>query len=953
MRPFYLSTKCLELGLIAAALATRVNAQDTIVVFTYPAENQIALQVSASVGADGSMRKYQYNIQSLISSIQKVWEFSIFNVPSYDSSKTPVGWDVDASVIPSQRLTWASSDSSYDIPPGNARSGLAIVSRGLPCIRDYYARGYIDVPSVSIEPDSIVGGRFPENAYHGITIGPGNPPHPFRALVFIDTIKAFVNQARSLSWIADQPTSDKYTNYLNTVRSQLQSANLSAAGATLLSIISSTSSDSTIHISSEAYALIRFNTQYLLTQIQPSSQVKGGIFNPQATSTLSVRAKPDSSFTSSDTLIALTATVRWQSRYSSITLGTVSSPIYGFTAYGSVVTQGNYKYQTFRTTTHVPLNWTAGSEYELFTVPVNGSAGVEDFALTNALSAGQWFVDIDYLDKTDSVFYQPVVTCTGITSQNKADNSASTAFNGPRHLAKTSTKLHEVYNSGGQIVYRRKDLSGSWEVTKRISFDSLNSQNDPSLIVAHDGSIHIVWQQLLTSTSYAVWYVRSTDGGTSWSRPDTLLRNIPIVQNQWNVYPVIAEYGTTQLVVVWCTGNAGSTGLQYRISSNLGQTWTTVAGLTSSGTNTWYPSLAPASNYLMLTYDGRYNGVFSRIYNGAWQPEVSVSNGDGMYSDGYSSVAVDPYNQPLAAWCAQSTGHYEYTIVYRSGYSNGAWGSGFVQFAVDAPGVHDLYPSVTYDNRGGLYGVNIIYTTTTNLIKSEKFTYTTWSSPLVLSSSGQWPNSSIANQTTSPGEPINVWSDQSGSPYQVVLQSDGNYSFQKVAAPSVPTTDLHRRIVVEGQRSGSTIWFDLAPLKVVTSSNDTVAVPFKILDLTKPFVATITNAWDYLGTDQLTLPSNARSLILETDIESFAKRDSLSSNSVNSFTSSSFRVDGIKASQTLPFVSSQASTSGKTVIDVTSQAGQTITLRMVGTVPAASAEPVTIGVGDVYIARKQ
>jgi hypothetical protein len=36
---------------------------------------------------------------------------------------------------------------------------------------------------------------------------------------------------------------------------------------------------------------------------------------------------------------------------------------------------------------------------------VNGSAGVEDFTLTNALSGGKWFDDIDYLDKTDNVFY--------------------------------------------------------------------------------------------------------------------------------------------------------------------------------------------------------------------------------------------------------------------------------------------------------------------------------------------------------------------------------------------------------------------------------------------------------------------------------------------------------------------------------------------------------------------
>jgi hypothetical protein len=118
------------------------------------------------------------------------------------------------------------------------------------------------------------------------------------------------------------------------------------------------------------------------------------------------------SLSGSDTLVTLTATIRWQSRYS-LTLGKVSSPTYGFSKYGTVTTVGSYNYQQFRTTTHVPLNWTANTEYELFTVPVNGSAGVEEFTLTNALSGGQWFVDIDYLDKTDGIFYQRVATCTG------------------------------------------------------------------------------------------------------------------------------------------------------------------------------------------------------------------------------------------------------------------------------------------------------------------------------------------------------------------------------------------------------------------------------------------------------------------------------------------------------------------------------------------------------------
>jgi len=686
--------------------------------------------------------------------------------------------------------------------------------------------------------------------------------------------------------------------------------------------------------------------------LSPEPAVKGGIFNLLGTNTLSVRAKPSVSFTNSDTLRGLVVTLCWQARYP-LSLGIVSSPTYGITKLDTVMSVGGFKYQKFVLNSVVPISWSANTEYELFTVPVVGSAGVEDFTLTNALSGGHWVVDIDYLDKTDSVFYNAVTTCTGITSQNKADNAAPTAFNGARHIAKTSTKLHEVYYSGGQIVYRRKDLSGSWEVTQRISADSDTSLNDPSMIVAHDGSLHVVWQQRLSSTSYNAWYSRSTDGGTTWSARSALAQNIPIITSQWNVYPVIAEYGTTQLVVVWCTGNPnnGITGLQYTISKNLGQSWGTVTGLSSGGQVVWYPSLAAASNFLILTYDGRYNGVFSRIYNGTWQSEQLVSSGDGMNNNIYSSVAVDPQNRPLAAWCANSYSHNEFTIMYRSGNTDGSWGSGFVQFAVDAPSVHDLYPSITYVSKAGLYGIDIVYTSTANAIKVEKYTGD-WMPPVSLSTSGQWPNTSLANQTTSPGYPIRVWSDQNGSPYQVVLQSDGNYSFQKAQAPSTPVADLHRRIVVEGQRSGSTIWFDLAPLRIVTSGNDTVAIPFKTLDLTKPFVATITNAWDYLGTDQITLPANAKSLLIETDVSSYAKQDSLGSKNVNVFTSSSFRIDGIKTSQTVPLLSSQASVSGKKNIDVSSQAGQAITLRMVGAIPAASTEPVAIGVGDVYIARK-
>jgi hypothetical protein len=702
--------------------------------------------------------------------------------------------------------------------------------------------------------------------------------------------------------------------------------------------------------------------QITLDSVGSAINVRGGVFNPYGTSTLSVRAKSSVAFANTDTLRSLTATLRWQGRYI-LTLGSVSSPLYGYVKVDSVIAIGAYKYQKFRSTSQVSLNWAANSEYELFTVPVNGSAGVEDFELTNVLAGGEWFVDVNYSNRTDTTFYQPIASCTGLTSQNKADNWAPTAFNGARHLAMTSTKLHEVYNSGGEIVYRRKSLTGSWEVTQRISSDATGNNNDASIIAAHDGSVHAVWQQWLTSTTYALWYNRSTDGGTTWGAPTTITggSNISINQDQWNIYPVIAEYGTSQIVVVCCY----SGGLEYNTSSNLGQSWNN--SMASTGAQggygysgyIWYPSLARlvASSNLILMYDSRYNGVWSQVYNGtSWTTEACASAGIGTYYDRFSSVAFDwDLGITYGTWCAQGFNYSEYGIVFRIGnYSNG-WGSQFVVFSVaTGSGISDLYPSITGLIAGDAHMIDIIYNNSNNNVKLNQYSDGdgVWQSPRVLSTTGYWTNTTLQEQTGVPAAAIRVWTDQSANPYQVTLQTDGTYSLSKPQVRPVITSDVHRRVVLESQRTRSTISFDLAPLRVVTTTNDTVLIPFKPLDMKKPFTATIVNAWDYLGTDQITLPSNARSLIVETDIRSQARQDTLGTPGRNIFTSNSIRFDGVKASQTVPLLSNQPGLSGRKEIDVSQQAGQAITLRMVGTIPATATEPVTIGIGDVYITRK-
>jgi hypothetical protein len=206
----------------------------------------------------------------------------------------------------------------------------------------------------------------------------------------------------------------------------------------------------------------------------PTNEVKGGVFLPNGGPVISVKAKPSVVFTTADTLIHAVATLRWPSDRN-IVLGSVSSPVYGFAKLETVVTQGNYKYQKFRTIQHTALSWQAGQEYELFTVPLQNQVGFEEIEVSNALAGGEWFVDVNYVDRSDSVPYHPVAH--GFVYQNKSSSPDATATNNARHLARTPTQeagvydLHEVFVSGGEVYYRRSPDDGStWNQTHRLAW---------------------------------------------------------------------------------------------------------------------------------------------------------------------------------------------------------------------------------------------------------------------------------------------------------------------------------------------------------------------------------------------------------------------------------------------------------------------------------------------------
>jgi hypothetical protein len=74
-------------------------------------------------------------------------------------------------------------------------------------------------------------------------------------------------QNRAKGWIKDQAISDKYIGYFNSVKNKLQKNNIGSARTTLQQILQEVNIDSTANLTSESYALLRYNTEYLLEKL--------------------------------------------------------------------------------------------------------------------------------------------------------------------------------------------------------------------------------------------------------------------------------------------------------------------------------------------------------------------------------------------------------------------------------------------------------------------------------------------------------------------------------------------------------------------------------------------------------------------------------------------------------------------------------------------------------------
>ncbi len=284
------------------------DQRDTLYQVVYEPRSKLdpAVKIKVSKFTDQNFFSYAYTLLNGSLSVQRLSDFyldifsHIANIGVPDTT-----WETGFfSYIPV--FSWNNFRSKEGLPhpyDGIARDsslyGFSFNSSGLPVIVKAYFSGRRSIPLIFPDPDeppsdaeSIIDSLtvFPNDALIKFTIGPSDPPFPFVPLDFIDTLKSYVNQSFSLGWIADKKEKDdkdkggkivkELIKYLDAAHAQLAKNKTKEAKKKLEEFVKKVEEyygknseeekekKERGSFTSEAYALLKYNTEYLIGQLK-------------------------------------------------------------------------------------------------------------------------------------------------------------------------------------------------------------------------------------------------------------------------------------------------------------------------------------------------------------------------------------------------------------------------------------------------------------------------------------------------------------------------------------------------------------------------------------------------------------------------------------------------------------------------------------------------------------
>ncbi|MHB2153833.1 S8 family serine peptidase [Calditrichota bacterium GD2] len=553
--------------------------------------------------------------------------------------------------------------------------------------------------------------------------------------------------------------------------------------------------------------------------------------------------------------------------------------------------------------------------------------------------------------------YQAVLL--GAAYANKSQYAGALSLNNTRHLDRAGGKVHLIFHSGGEVFYRRSSDNGhSWELTKRLTKGNGSNARE-SLVAAHDNSVHVVFQHKNDDETYNVMYTYSSDNGSTWSDPVALVSNISVSSNQTKgPQPVITEgyiNNTYTLMVVYTS----SSGLYYMTKATSSGSWSSPINMLSQQAEwlnrfVWFPGLAAYGNKIILTYDYRYHGIFSRVYDGNWSNEDStsayVSQQANTVNDRYASIAKYGNSSYVAAWSAQIDDQ-RWRVVFRKGNSNNTWSDWFEVWEPPV-NISHLQPVITwYDNNDPAESnaIAIIY------YDSDKNVYVRkWAQ-----SSNEWTLTTLDVQSQYPSvtmvksindAPLYIWSNGAQTPYLLKLQEQ---SLNKTSA--IVKTVLYKRAGVVYDASTQTKHcVEVGDYRLTTRDGSQFRIEFPKYDQEKDLDLNTYNMWSYLESEPFTIPQDGLELSYTQELSTITLGDSSKSQNMVALAVEQFELvlEDVNQGKTVAVLSQGVGSKSGTV-DISAYAGRTVIIKPVAKMNFSDSKALSYGLGNIYRDEKQ
>ncbi len=192
----------------------------------------------------------------------------------------PTGWIFGLGITPEATqgyASWGSRDEPFRLSPGQVLTGFGLTSYGLPGVREARLKpaiDYDDLPDEYADPDKVaelVRSLF----FRTKTVAPKAPPANFVPLEFLNYLIALLHDSRQQGWVKVDGIHQSLLAKLLAAKRHLEAGRTEPARNEVQAFVNEVSGASCQDFScpgnkpltSEAYALLFFNGQYLVERL--------------------------------------------------------------------------------------------------------------------------------------------------------------------------------------------------------------------------------------------------------------------------------------------------------------------------------------------------------------------------------------------------------------------------------------------------------------------------------------------------------------------------------------------------------------------------------------------------------------------------------------------------------------------------------------------------------------